>query len=371
MKREYKIFAVNPGSTSTKIAMFKGDRCIFSKNVGHDSDQLKAYGSINDQLPYRKKTILTELEKESISLKGVDAFVGRGGGSFSVAGGTYEISGLLLEHTKNSVVGVEHPAKLGIQLADEFVHEFGGRGFIVNPPNVDEYQDIARVTGIDGVYRSSNLHALNQKEMAIRHADSMGRKYEDCNFIGCHIGGGISVVAHRRGRMIDGNDIVGGEGPMAPTRCGSLPVIEVMKLCFSESYTVKELKDKMMKSGGFADILGTSDAREVIRRASEGDRKAKLYWEAMIYQIIKMVGAMAAVLKGEVDGILLGGGMVHDRSLVDSITEACDFIARVTPYPGEFEMEAMAAGAIRILSGKEQLKTYQGKPVWSGFDFRS
>lgn len=299
MEKTYKIFAINPGSTSTKIAMFQGEDCVFSKNVGHDSELLKKYESINDQLPYRKETIIKELEKEGISLEAVDAFVGRGGASYPVEGGTYDIDERFIEHTRNSVVGIEHPANLGIQLANEFIKEFGGRGFVVNPPSVDEYQDMARTTGIEGIYRSSNLHALNQKEMCIRHAKTLGKPYEDCNFVGCHIGGGISIVAHRKGRMVDGNDIVGGEGPMAPTRCGSVPVAEVIKLCFSGQYKEKELKNKMMKSGGFADLLGTSDAREVIDRAAGGDRKAELYWNSMIYQIIKMIGSMASVLKGK------------------------------------------------------------------------
>jgi butyrate kinase len=238
---------------------------------------------------------------------------------------------------------------------------------VVNPPDVDEFQDLARITGIKGLYRVSHLHALNQKETAIRYAASIGARYEDLNLVVAHIGGGISVAAHRKGRMIDGNDIVGGEGPMAPTRAGSLPAADLIRLCFSGKFSEKELLARCMKNGGFVDHLGSSDALEIKERIKQGDAYAKLAYHAMIYQIIKSIGAMAAALEGEVDGILLGGGLAHDGELVDKITAACSFIAPVHAFPGEFEMEAMASGALRALRGEEIVKTYSGEPVWRGF----
>jgi len=363
----YRIFAINPGSTSTKIALFEDDRKIFSENVSHDASELKKFGELSEQLPYRKDMILNILKEHGISLAGTDAFVGRGGGLLSVTGGTYEINDILLEHARTCRNGVIHPATLGSQLADEFAKEYGGKEFVINPPDTDEFDELARVTGIKEIERHSHLHALNLKETAIRHAQSMGKKYEDCNFIVCHIGGGISVSAHKKGRMIDGTDIVEGEGPLAPTRAGAIPAFPLIQLCFSGSYTEKELLDKCSRTGGMVDHLGTSDAVEVCRRAEEGDEYAALIWNAMIYQIIKTIGSMAAVLHGDADGILLGGGMVHSEDLVKQITDACSFIAPVTAYPGEFEMEAMAAGAVRVLSGEEEAKTYTGIPVWSGF----
>ena len=223
------------------------------------------------------------------------------------------------------------------------------------------------MTGIKGVYRLIHLHALNLKETAIRHAASLGKRYEDCNFIVCHIGGGISVSAHRQGRMVDGFDIAGGEGPMAPTRSGSVSIANLLD--YAETHTPQEMRQLCTKSGGFVSHLGISDALELTRRAENGDAYAAMVWNSMIYQIEKCIGSMAAVLHGKIDGILLGGGMVHSKDLVRQIQDACSWIAPVSAYPGEFEMEAMAAGASRVLSGQEELKVYTGKPVWTGFSF--
>lgn len=364
----YKIFAINPGSTSTKVALFEGEKTVFSANVSHDASKLEEFNSISDQMPYRKETILNLLEENKITLDGVDAFVGRGGGLLPLSGGTYEIDNTLLDHARKGANGISHPAQLGSQLAEEFRNEFGGKGFVVNPPDVDEYEEIARVTGIKEITRTSHIHSLNQKETAIRHAKILGKSYEECNFIVCHIGGGISIAAHKKGKMIDGTDVVEGEGAMAPTRAGAIPAAPLIRLCYSGKYTEKEMLSKCTRSGGLVDHLGTSDALEVSQRAENGDKHAKLIWDAMIYQIVKSIGSMASVLNGEVDGILLGGGMVYNKGLVSQIKEACSYIADVSAYPGEFEMEAMASGAIRVLNGEEEAKKYTGKPVWSGFE---
>ena len=365
----YKIFAVNPGSTSTKIALFDGDKKLFSVNVSHDAEKLKEFATIAQQLPYREETISSLLEENKVDLNKVDAFVGRGGGLLGVEGGTYAVNDILLDHAVNIANGVPHPATLGPQLAHKYAEIYGKKAYVVNPPDTDELQDAARVSGIKGVYRNVHLHALNLKETAIRHAEAMGKRYEDCNFIVCHIGGGVSVSAHDHGKMIDGNDIVGGDGPMAPTRCGAIPVIEILNYMERTGADVKEVKSLIVKKGGFVSLLGTSDAREVTARIAEGDKQAELVWNAFIYQIEKFIGSMAAALKGKVDGILLGGGIVYDKGLVETITEDCGFIAPVSAYPGEFEMEAMAAGVIRVLEGKEELKEYLGVPAWKGFDF--
>lgn len=222
------------------------------------------------------------------------------------------------------------------------------------------------MTGVRGVYRHVHLHALNLKETAIRHAASAGRAYEKCRFVVCHIGGGISVSAHDRGRMVDGADIVGGEGPMAPTRCGALPVAEVLDY-LDAGHATADVRRMCMKTGGFVDLLGTSDALEVSRRAEAGDEACRRAWDAMVYQICKEIGAMAAALGGNVDGILLGGGMVHNNGLVRAIEERCGWIAPVFAYPGEFELEAMAAGARRVLDGDEEPLRYTGKSVFDGF----
>ena len=352
---DYKVFTVNPGSTSTKIALFEGDKKVFSANVSHDAGALEKFETLADQLAYRKEMIGQLLKENQIDLRGLDACVGRGGGLLAMDGGTYAIDELI------------HPACLGPSIAKEFADMYGAKAYTVNPPDVDELQDLARMTGIKGVYRMVHLHALNLKETAIRHAESLGKAYEDCNFVVCHIGGGISISAHRGGKMVDGFDIVGGEGPMAPTRCGSVCAADLLKYC--EGKDLKEVKKLCTRSGGFVSHTGISDALELTRRAENGDPYAEMLWNTMIYQITKCIGSMAAVLHGKVDGILLGGGMVYNQDLVNQVKEACGWIAPVCAYPGEFEMEAMAAGAGRVLDGKEAVKTYSGVCNFQGFDF--
>ena len=363
----YRVFAINPGSTSTKIALLDDAEIAFGRNVSHDAQKLAEFATIADQFPYREQTILDLLKEEDVSLNGVDAWVCQGGGLFSMEGGVYEIDDLVLEHARTSANGVIHPANVGPRLCDQFRAEYGGRAFLVNPPDVDEMQDLARMTGIKGVFRQVHLHALNLKETARRHAASLGRNYEDCNFIACHIGGGVSVSAHRKGRMVDGFDIVGGDGPMTPTRCGSVAVADLLR--YAAGKDPAELLALTTKSGGFVSHLGVSDSMEVTRLAAAGDKYAEMLWNTMVYQIQKCIGSMAVVLHGDIDGILLGGGMVHSEDLVRQITETCSFIAPVTPYPGEFEMEAMGAAAARALAGEEEVKTYTGRPVWMAFDF--
>lgn len=357
------ILTINPGSTSTKVAVFNGSQKLFSENVPHDATELSAFPDLKAQLSYRKEAIDRFLGKSGISTDSFCAVVGRGGGLLAVEGGVYEINDLLLQHAENCENGVVHPATLGPQLAQLYAAASNCPAYVVNPPDTDELQDVARMTGIKGIYRNVHLHALNLKETAIHHSLLYGKRYEECNYIVCHIGGGISVSAHCRGKMIDGNDIVGGEGPMAPTRCGSVPVSEVIDYCFS-GVSKKEAKALCTKSGGFVSLLGTSDAIKICEMAENGDAKASLVWNAMVYQIEKEIGAMSAVLHGEVDAILLSGGMTHNKSLVQELSETMSYIAPVVAYPGEFEMEAMANGALRILHGEEALKIYTGKPVW-------
>lgn len=366
----YKILTINPGSTSTKIALFEGEKCVYSQNVSHDAGELDQYKTMSDQLPYRRDMIQKLLDSAKVQLADVDVFVGRGGGLLAMEGGTYAVTQLMLEHASTCANGVIHPAALGSQIANEFAEKYGAKAMVVNPPDVDELQNLARMTGIKGVNRIIHLHALNLKETAIRHSKKvMKKKYEDCNYIVCHIGGGISVSAHRKGKMIDGFDIVGGEGPMAPTRCGSISAADLLEYMRQSGQNIDEVKKLCTRTGGFVNHTGISDAIELTGRAEKGDKYAEMLWNTMIYQIEKCIGSMAAVLHGNVDGILLGGGMVHNQDLVRQITDTCSFIAPVSAYPGEFEMEAMAAGAIRVLKGEEELKTYTGQPVWCKFDW--
>jgi len=363
----YKVLTINPGSTSTKIAVYKGEEKLFSENVSHAAEELAKFATISDQLPFRLGMIRDLLNASGVDLSDLDAVVGRGGGLVAVDGGVYAINDVLYDHAVRGANGVQHPAQLGPQIAKAFAEEYHCPAFVVNPPDTDELIPEARMTGIKGVFRNVHLHALNQKETAIQHAKKIGKKYEDCNFVVAHIGGGTSIAAHRKGKMIDGNDIVGGDGPMTPTRCGSLPAAEIIK--YVADTDIKTAKALCTKTGGFVSLLGTSDAIEVSDKAAAGDKFAALCWDTMIFQIIKQIGSMAAILHGDVDGILLGGGMVHNKDLVQKITEAVSFIAPVTAYPGEFEMEAMASGAARVLDGEEELKEYTGNLNWDAADF--
>jgi len=363
----YKLCALNLGSTSTKVAVFENESLVFSSNVAHDANRLKQFNEIADQVPYRKQTILDELAKKNISLEGTDAFIGSGGSLVSVDGGTYLCNDLLLHHARIGYT-IKHPAAIGSLLADEFARDFGSNAYVVNPPDVDEFEPVARFTGWNDIYRESRVHVLNQKEVGQRYARELGKRYDEVNLVIAHIGGGLTVTAHRKGRMIDSTDAVQGDGPMAPTRCGAIPVASVIKLCFSGKYSERELQDRVRKNGGLVDHLGTSDTREVTQRIKAGDEHAKLVYDAFIYQIGKYIGAYAAVLHGKVDGVLLTGGCSHDPYLVERVTEMVSYIAPVKVYPGELEMEAMASGALRVLTGQEKPRIYTGVPVWPGLE---
>ena len=363
----YKIFVINPGSTSTKIALFEGGNKLFQENVDHDAETLKSYKEISDQLPFRMETIKKVLKDNNISLKGIDAIAARSGGLVSIESGVYEANEKLLEHVR-ACFTAKHPNTLGPQIAVELQKEYGGVIYCVNPPDVDELDDVERVCGFHELSRLSKNHPLNQKENCIRYAESQGRKYEDMNLICCHIGGGVSVAAHRHGKCFCANDVLNGDGPMAPTRSGWLPATDLVKMCFSGKFTEREMYDRITKTGGMTDHLGTSDAREIIRRIEEGDRYAKLIYDAFIYQIGKAVGGCAAALEGKVDAIIFTGGIAHEKYLVKKLTGYVSWIAPISVQPGEFEMEALAAGAIRALNGEEKVKVYTGIPAWQNFD---
>lgn len=273
--KDYKIFVINPGSTSTKVAMFKGKEKIYSENIQHDVSELKAFKEVRDQLDYRRDMILESVKKSGETLTDVDAFSSRGGGCGTTESGVFTINETLLDYVTNRP-SVVHPAILGAPIASALAEKYHAKAFIVNPPEVDEFKDLARVTGLKGVYRKSAIHALNQKEIGLRYAQKVGKNYSDLNLIICHIGGGISITAHEKGRMVDSNDIARGDGPMAPTRCGSLPVRDVVEMCYSGKYSEKEMLEKVTKNGGLADHLGTSDAREVKERTDAGDAYAAL-----------------------------------------------------------------------------------------------
>ncbi len=367
MAESYKILAINPGSTSTKIALFEDDKEIFSKNISHEASKLAEFAEVQDQLEYREQMVIDAVEEAGVKLEDIDIFTGRGGGLHPIEGGTYLVTELLVDHASKGIPGV-HPAQLASQIAFKLAKEYGGEAYIVNSPDTDEFDEIARFTGLKGVYRQSHIHALNQKEIALRFCAQKGIKYDESNLIIAHIGGGVSVTAHKLGRMVDSNDIIRGDGPMSPTRAGSLCTIQVLSMCSDPDADIKAIKDRLTKNGGLVDHLGTSDAREVEKMIADGNTYAKKVYDAMIYQIVKCIGERAVVLKGKVDGIILTGGMAYSDYLVNEITSYVGWICEVTQMAGEFEMEALAAGPLRIKRGEEEAKIYSGKPCWDGVE---
>lgn len=362
-----KVFVINPGSTSTKIALFEDESCVFGTNVEHNAAELNTFPEIADQLPFRMQAIRKALKEADVSLDGIDAYAARCGGLVAMDSGIYAANEKLMEHARGCFAA-KHPNTLGPQIAGELQKEYSAPIFCVNPPDVDELDDLERISGFREFFRQSKGHPLNQKENCIRYARAQGKRYEEMNLICCHIGGGVTVGAHRQGRLCSVNDAVNGDGPMAPTRAGWLPAVDLMRLCFSGKYTEKELYDRIVKNGGLTDHLGTSDAREIVARIERGDRYARLVYDAFIYQIAKAVGGCAAALKGRVDAIILTGGIAHDAYLVEHLREYIRWIAPISVQAGEFEMEALAAGAIRALRGEEPVKQYTGVPVFQDFE---
>lgn len=364
--KEYKVFVINPGSTSTKIALFLGEKKVFQQNVDHDAAVLRQFKDIPDQLPFRLECIEKAIAESELDLTGLDAIAARCGGLVSLEGGVYSMNETLLDHTRRMYT-VKHPNTLGPHIALALQRKYGGRLFCVNPPDVDELDDVERVCGFHELSRQSKGHPLNQKENCIRYASRIGRRYEDLNLICCHLGGGVTVAAHRKGRYCCVNDAVNGDGPMAPTRAGWLPATDIVKMCFSGKYNESDMYARITKTGGFTDHLGTADIREVHRMIDSGDSYAKLIYDAFIYQIAKAVGGCAAALRGKVDAIILTGGIAHDEDLTSRLSDYIDWIAPVVVQAGEFEMEGLASGAIRAMEGLEEVKEYTGIPVWNGF----
>ena len=364
----YKIFTLSPGSTSTKLAVFDGETRLFKANVSHDPEKLKTFKRVSEQKPYRVETILAELKAAGVDIAEMDAFAAYSGGLVSTPGGIFPVNDKILEDCSSGRL-MEHPAILGAQIIDDFAKRTGKPAYLVNPPDVDEFEDVARITGLKGVYRESHVHVLNQKEVAIRAAAELGKKYEESNFIVCHVGGGLSITAQKQGKIVDGNDVLNGSGPISPNRSGTVPLLPVVKMCYSGKYTLDEMKAKISKTGGLASLLGTDSALEINERIKNGDKWAELVYKAFAYHLAKEIGAYAAVLQGKVDAIVMTGGVSNDEGFIARVKEYAGWIAPMIVYGGDFEMEALASGAIRALSGAEETKEYTGEPVWSGFDF--
>lgn len=352
-----RVLAINPGSTSTKIGVFDDEKPILIETLRHDPNQIAGFKDLFDQYPFRKQVILDTLDREGMNLNRLDAVVARGGLLRPIPGGTYRVNQEMIDDLRSGEYGV-HASNLGAVIAQEIAEQLGIPAFIVDPVVVDEMQPLARISGMPQIERKSIFHALNQKAVARRIAQKMGKRYKEINVIVAHMGGGITVGVHARGRVIDVNNGLHGEGPFSPERAGTIPVGDLVALSFSGKYFSSEIMRMIVGRGGLMGYLGTSDAREVEKRIAEGDEKAKLVYEAMAYQVAKEIGSCSTVLYGKVDGIILTGGLAYSEFFIDLIKKRIEWIAPVYVVPGENELQALVEGALRVIRGEEEAKIY-------------
>ncbi|ACC98916.1 Acetate kinase [Elusimicrobium minutum Pei191] len=369
---EHNILVINPGSTSDDIGYYKGPKTVFEESARYSQEELDSFAGkeLSEQIPLRRKFLLDVLKKHEINLNEIDAVIGRGGLLKHIEGGIYTINEAMLADLKRGYNG-HHPSNLGGILAREIAESLGKPCFIADPVVVDEMEPLARYTGFKEIKRKSIFHALNQKRVAITAAKELGKKYKECNFIVMHGGGGVSVGAHKKGKVIDVSDGFEGAGPMTPQRSGVLPSLELVEMCFSGQYTIQELRKKMRGRGGMIAHTGTSDIADLYNYISSGKKKpgstincsreaAQEAFDAMIYQISKEIGAMATVLKGDVDAIILTGGLAYNEYLVNMIKERTGFITdKFFVYPGGDEKAALKEAAARALENPEIIKQYK------------
>ncbi len=355
----FKILTINPGSTSTKVGFFENDRPLKTENLKHETKDLLKFKTVYDQYLFRKKAILEFLKENGIKITEIDAFAGRGGLLKAIPGGVYKVNSLMKQHLKYAKFG-EHASNLGAILADELAKEAGGKpAFIVDPPVVDEMIEIARYSGMPENPRKSVFHALNQKAVARRYADSIGKKYEDLNLVVAHLGGGITVGAHNHGRVIDVNDGLSGDGPFSPERSGGVPTLRLIELCYSGHYEPETMKRKAVGKGGLVAYLKTNDAIKIEKEIEKGDKKAETIYKAMAYQVAKEIGAYHVALSCKTDAIIITGGLAHSEMLVGWIKERVEPLAKVVVFPGEDELLALAEGSLKALKGEIKIKEYE------------
>ncbi|MCM1125970.1 MAG: butyrate kinase [Lachnospiraceae bacterium] len=352
-----KSLIINPGSTSTKIGVFEDETLLFEETLRHSTEEIAQYASIVDQKDFRKQIILDLLEKKDFDIKSLQVIVGRGGMLKPIPGGTYAVSDALLEDLKIGKQG-QHASNLGGILAREIGDSIGVPSYIVDPVVVDELMPISRYSGVPELPRTSVFHALNQKAVAKRYAKEISKPYDSLNLVVVHMGGGVSVGAHEKGRVIDVFNALDGDGAFSPERAGAVPTGALIKMCFSGKYTEKEVYKKAVGNGGFNAYVGTNDMRDVEKMVNDGDSKAKEVREAFIMQVAKDIGSMACVLKGKVDQIIVTGGIAYDKVVVAGLKERAEFIAPFTVYPGEDELLALVQGALRVINGEEKAMEY-------------
>lgn len=367
--KEYTVLTINPGSTGTKTGVVRGGRVILDVNVDSLPGEFDGCATFADQAPLREKKIFEALENAGISLSEIDAVSGRGVGVRSCVGGTYEINDQAYHDALNDIEGIHHPAILGIVMAYRIGKQLGKPAYFVNPMNTDELCDEARMTGIRNLYRPARSHPLNQKQVCINHSKRQGKRYEGCNYVIAHMGGGTSISAHCHGRMVDSTRIGDGQGPLSPNRAGDICAADVFTMV-KRGFSLEQIKKLVSGTGGFVDLCGTDDVRKVVRDLIPArDKRAKPAYDTMEYTMVKWIAMMAGALRGKVDAVLLTGGLANDKELVARLTEDCSWIAPVYVYPGSYETEALGAGVERVLTDEEEARTYTGMPAWDGFGF--
>ncbi len=352
-----KSLIINPGSTSTKIGVFEDETLLFEETLRHSTEEISQYASIVDQKDFRKDIIVNLLAEKDFDIKSLNVVVGRGGMLKPIPGGTYEVTDALLEDLKIGKQG-QHASNLGGILAREIGDSIGVPSYIVDPVVVDELMPIARYSGVPELPRTSVFHALNQKAVAKRYAKEQGVPYESLNLVVVHMGGGVSVGAHDKGRIVDVFNALDGDGAFSPERAGAVPSGALIKMCFSGQYTEKEVYKKIVGGGGFNAYCGTNDMRDVEKMADEGDAHAIEVREAFILQMAKDIGSMACVLSGKIDQIIVTGGIAYDKAVVAGLKARCEWMAPFTVYPGEDELLALTQGALRVMNGEEAAKEY-------------
>ena len=352
-----KSLIINPGSTSTKIGVFEDETLLFEETLRHSTEEISQYASIVDQKDFRKKIITDLLKEKDFDIKSLGMVVGRGGMLKPIPGGTYAVTDDLLEDLKIGKQG-QHASNLGGILAREIADEIGVPSYIVDPVVVDELAPVARYSGVKELPRTSVFHALNQKAVAKRYSKESGKAYDSMNLIVVHMGGGVSVGAHEKGKVIDVFNALDGDGAFSPERAGAVPSGALIKMCFSGEYTEKEVYSKIVGKGGFNSYLGTNDMRNVIKMIEEGNEEAKAMFDAFIFQVIKDIGSMACVLNGKVDQIIVTGGIAYNAKVIEALKEKAGWIAPFTVYPGEDELLALVQGGLRVLNGEEKAMEY-------------
>ncbi len=357
-----RILTINPGSTSTKIAVF--DQVVFFKEqrpyakttIRHDGSEMLQYESLVDQLPMRKQLIEAFLKDNEIPLSSIEGFIGRGGLLRPLKSGIYRVNDAMIEALKNNTHG-EHASNLGGLLAEALASEVGKDAYIADPVVVDEMDDVAKFSGLNGITRRSLFHALNQKAVARDYSEKRGVPYEDLHLIVAHLGGGISVGYHKQGRVVDVNNALDGDGPMSPERSGGLPVSSVIDMAFA-GHTQEEFKKLIRSYGGMFSYLNTKDAEQVSDMISEGRVEASEVIRAMVYQIAKEIGGLYAVAASQVDAIILTGGLAYNQDIIQPLIEMIDHLGDISIYPGENELEALAFNMKALLDGEVEAKEY-------------